>query len=131
MLKPWICTKWYYQVVLNRLWNRKSVLIHRIVALAFIWQSSEQINHIDWNKLNNSIENLEYCSWLYNIRHAHKIWLFKSRIENSKVKVIAKKWKIEYVFNSLIEAEKNWWFSAMCISSCLHWRQKTHKWFIW
>lgn len=55
--------------------NKKyTVLVHRIVAIAFIENPNnlDQVNHIDGNKENNCITNLEWCSQSQNIEHAHK-----------------------------------------------------------
>lgn len=51
---------------------KKQYFVHRIVALAFIQNphNFEQINHIDGNKLNNNINNLEWCSNSENRKHA-------------------------------------------------------------
>ena len=53
------------------LWNnskRKVFLIHRLVANAFIPNPNKfpQINHKDENKLNNCVDNLEWCTQFYN-----------------------------------------------------------------
>jgi len=39
------------------------------------------VNHIDGNKLNNSPENLEWCSRGYNTQHAHEIGLNDVKLE--------------------------------------------------
>lgn len=50
--------------------------IHRLMMLAFSKESpKEQINHIDGNKKNNNIENLEYASNRENREHAIKTGL--------------------------------------------------------
>lgn len=48
--------------------------LHRLIAEAFIKNpnSFKIINHIDANKQNNSISNLEWCTDLYNKEHAIK-----------------------------------------------------------
>lgn len=55
--------------------GRKPLRIHRLVAQAFIPnpQLLPEVNHIDENKQNNCVENLEWISRLNNIRHS-KVW---------------------------------------------------------
>lgn len=65
----------------GRLWvelrkNRKSkyMLVHRMVALAFIENPNNypQINHIDENPKNNCVGNLEWCTAEYNNRYSRE-----------------------------------------------------------
>lgn len=71
ILKPSISNTGYYQVTLYKNTKRKKFLVHRLVALAFIPNPNDypHINHKDENKLNNSVENLEWCTALYNNRY--------------------------------------------------------------
>lgn len=52
-------------------------LIHRLVANAFIENPNNypEINHIDGNKANNDISNLEWCSGSMNVQHAYNTGL--------------------------------------------------------
>lgn len=54
--------------------NRKTGtrFIHRMVATAFIPNplNLPQVNHIDYNKFNFAIDNLEWCTQEQNMRHA-------------------------------------------------------------
>lgn len=52
----------------------KKHFIHRLIAQAYIPNklNLEQVNHIDGNKSNNTIGNLEWCSRLDNMKHASK-----------------------------------------------------------
>lgn len=54
-------------------------LVHRLVASAFIENPNgyEQVNHKDCNKKNNNLENLEWCTMSYNLKHAYKNGLIK------------------------------------------------------
>ena len=59
----------------------KTFRAHILVAKAFIQNPKpgiyDQINHKDGNKLNNNIDNLEWCNLSENIKHAykHKLWV--------------------------------------------------------
>jgi HNH endonuclease len=45
---------------------------HLLVAMAFLpgKTASEEVNHIDFDKLNNAVTNLEWCSHAENMAHA-------------------------------------------------------------
>ena len=67
----------------------KNSQVHRLVALTFLKNDKnlEQVNHIDGNKKNNSVANLEWVSCKENHKHSEKIGL-KSKGEsrpNSKL----------------------------------------------
>jgi len=49
-------------------------LVHRLVAEMFIINDNnyEEVNHLDNNRLNNKVDNLEWCDRLHNIRHCIK-----------------------------------------------------------
>lgn len=62
-----------YHVIKFNIPNVKIYRVSRLVALTFIPNPNKlsQVNHIDGNKLNNAIDNLEWCDAYYNMKHAH------------------------------------------------------------
>jgi hypothetical protein len=60
------------------------VFVHTLVADAFLKKPTKiVVNHKDGNKLNNNIDNLEYCTNVENTSHAHRIGLIKAKGENN------------------------------------------------
>jgi len=59
--------------------NIQKYALHRLVALAFIENTENKpiVNHIDGNKLNNKLDNLEWLTCSENNIHAHKLGLNK------------------------------------------------------
>lgn len=52
---------------------RKTIGVHRIIAMTFLGESDLTVNHIDGDKNNNSIDNLEYLTVKENNIHRSKI----------------------------------------------------------
>lgn len=60
----------------------KGYRVHRLVAMAFLEKKNEnqnEVNHIDGNKENNSVSNLEWCTPSENQQHAFRTGLQSSR----------------------------------------------------
>lgn len=72
LLKRRITEKGYNSAVLYNNGKQKCYKVHRLVATAFIENSSYKpfVNHIDGNKLNNNVSNLEWCTHQENIIHS-------------------------------------------------------------
>ena len=64
----------YIQILLSKNNKNKSVALHRLVAQVFIEnpENKSDVNHIDGNKRNNSVENLEWVTHSENMIHASK-----------------------------------------------------------
>ena len=71
ILSPMLNKDGYYQVNLSKKRKITHHRIHRLVAMAFVENPNnyEMVNHKDENKLNNHVDNLEWCDHTYNIRY--------------------------------------------------------------
>ena len=83
-------SKGYLTVVLQKNATRKMVLVHRLVAEHFIdnSESKPQVNHINGDKTDNRVENIEWVSHRENLDHAIKnnLTLKGEENRNSKLK---------------------------------------------
>lgn len=81
ILKQFKNHKGYPYVRLNKNKRTTEQSVHRLVAIAFIpnLNNLPQVNHIDGNKLNNHVDNLEWVSNSTNQIHAYKLGLQPSR----------------------------------------------------
>lgn len=77
LLKGESCVNGYIRYHVSE--NRKTtkILAHRLIAMAFILnpENKPEINHIDGNKENNNVSNLEWVTPSENQRHARKTGL--------------------------------------------------------
>ncbi len=76
-----LATIGYRHVNLYKDGKYKTLYVHRILAETFLPNPNnyKYINHLDGNKDNNLLDNLEWCTQQENIRHAFKINLIPCR----------------------------------------------------
>ena len=76
----------YLKVSFSECGNTNTFTIHRLIAIAFIPnpKNKPQVNHIDGNKHNNDIQNLEWCTSRENVIHAIDSGLMNGRLKGSK-----------------------------------------------
>lgn len=75
VLKPNIMNTGYHTIELFKNGTSKRLLIHRLVAQAFIPnpENFPQVNHKDENRSNNAVDNLEWCTAKYNMHYNNGI----------------------------------------------------------
>ena len=62
--------------------RQKPMMLHRLVMLTFVGEPPQiqpEVNHIDGNRSNNRLDNLEYCSRQENMDHAKRTGLLVSQ----------------------------------------------------
>lgn len=147
VIKQFLSAKKYKIVQLCKDAKCNTKFIHRLVAMAHIrnpidW---EEINHINSDRCDNSVNNLEWCTHKENIRHSFKSWsrshkgrlntmYGKKWILNKKSKPVYQynlEWKFIKMFYSWMDAQRetgisSWWISNTCL-----WRAKQSGWYIW
>lgn len=71
----------YKCIKLSKDGRKHHFTVHRLVATAFIDnpKNKAQVNHIDGDKTNNSVENIEWCTAKENVSHSWKFGISKSQ----------------------------------------------------
>lgn len=73
----------------NKNKEHKRVLIHRLVATVFLDNPNNlpQVNHIDEDKTNNNVSNLEWCSIQYNNIYGNRPNKYNETIKRTRKKI--------------------------------------------
>lgn len=87
LLKLQAHSQGYLSVGLYKNGKGTNLLVHRLVAIAFLYNSRFPIvNHKDGNKTNNHTDNLEWCNNSHNILHARSLGLNPYNFPNKGLK---------------------------------------------
>ena len=127
LLKPIKCSNGYFKVCLTYS-TKKYALIHRLVATAFLPNPFNLpcVNHIDENKGNNNIENLEWCTVQYNVTYGKNTLVRNHTVyQYSMDNKLIKKW------DSLKEASEFLGITYQGISRCCRGLRKSHGGYKW
>ena len=86
----------YYSVILKKGPRKRNANVHRLVAEAFIprIEGKNIVNHIDGNKLNNRVDNLEWVTPQENTQHASSLGLLVTPPERTQVAIRSRQRKI-------------------------------------
>lgn len=143
-LVPSVGSHGYYVLRVGGRTTPKHILIHRIIAETFIPNPDNKpfVNHIDGNKENYSIKNLEWVTGSENSIHSYKIGLSiipqKEKLKNGKFYPLCKKvnqLSLEGIqiktFDSIAEAERSLGFHSISISKCCRGKVKSAHGYKW
>lgn len=137
ILKPSINKFGYMYVNLSKNCIIKGYKVHRLVAEAFIPNSENkpQVNHIDGNKLNNNVNNLEWCTNSENQKHAFKNGMQKIQWSNLYKGKRVRQYDLNENFikewNTIKEASVGTGTNEICIGYVCKGKRKTaggYKW---
>lgn len=125
ILKPVKNIKGYLYVNLRKNGKMKSMRVHRIVAQEFIENplNLPEVNHIDENKENNKIDNLEWCDRKYNVNYGTMIERMSKTLTNRndqsiKIDQFTKDGRFIKTWCSSREAERNGYRHGDIIKCC-------------
>ncbi len=147
ILKSWDKGLGYMRVDLSIKWKRKAFLVHRIVAITFIPnpENKPQVNHKNWVKSDNQVDNLEWATASENTRHAwdnlfiknKRIYVkrYKSLWGNNhnarKVLQFTRSWEFIREWDSIMDAKRYTKISQSNISLCCKWIRGNAGWYMW
>ena len=125
----------YYKVCLSKNSKKRPYFVHRLVAEAFIHNKDNKpvVNHIDGNKTNNRVANLEWVTRSENDKHAFRLGLRKPTCGGTSKKVKQYDLNGNFIreYNSLSHASRETGFTVQNISYCANGKQAQANGYVW
>lgn len=137
ILKNRVTKTGYYQVNIKFNGDNKfkNAYVHRLVAQAFLDNPDNKpsVNHIDGNKENNSVDNLEWST--YKEQEYHKVNVLNKKNIGSPKKVgqYTKNGELVKIFSSVEEAASSFGKNRVNIDNAIHHKknQQTAYGYVW
>jgi len=131
-LKPQKHPAGYLQVGLSLNGETNSLLIHRLVAEAFIENPNNlpEVNHKDENKKNNFINNLEWCTEIYNSNYGTKGQRISDKNSLTTYQY-SLNGELITIYKSTLEAQRITGSDRVSIQQCCTNSLKTSNGFVW
>jgi hypothetical protein len=125
LLNPWDDGRGYLQVDVNG----QTIRVHKLIASAFYdcTVNGLVVNHIDGNKKNNFIGNLEWCTQADNMRHAHRTGLIPHNGQGGLPRKMVKIVETGIIYESLQSCASDINGCRSHIGDCLRGIRKSHR----
>lgn len=132
ILKPRKNNGGYLYVCFKINGKNKNFAVHRIVANAFIPNPNNclEVNHKDYDRTNNCVDNLEWMDSSENKDHAMKKKENRT-VRGKQVAQYSKDNELITIYPTVTEAAKSLKCSVSALSNCCLGRTKTSQGFIW